>query len=70
VVSSSTSQYVEQLPDVIFMCIKDDKFKELCSLFPQTAENIKQKALERRLRYMKRKNTVSTRFRKKQYEIY
>jgi hypothetical protein len=32
--SKQTSQKLDHLPDVIFMCIKDDKFDELCSLFP------------------------------------
>lgn len=42
----------EQMPDIIFMCISKDDLLELCELFPQTAENIKRRSLERRLRFM------------------
>jgi hypothetical protein len=48
----TTKQNLEQLPDIIFMCVGRPKLDELCQLFPQTAENIKRKALERRLRFM------------------
>ena len=49
----------EQLPDIIFMCISKDVLCELCDLFPQTAENIKRRSLERRHRFMLQKNTNS-----------
>jgi hypothetical protein len=34
------------------MCVAKDVIEELCELFPQTAENIKKKSLDRRLRFM------------------
>lgn len=40
------------LPDTYFMCVAKDVIEELCELFPQTAENIKKKSLDRRLRFM------------------
>jgi len=42
----------EPMPDIIFMCISKDALLELCDLFPQTAENIKRRSLERRYRFM------------------
>ena len=42
----------EPMPDIIFMCIGKDVLNELCDLFPQTAENIKRRSLERRHRFM------------------
>ena len=41
------------------MCISKDVLCELCDLFPQTAENIKRRSLERRHRFMLQKNTNS-----------
>lgn len=41
-----------ELPDIIFMCINKDNLLNMCDLFPQTAENIKRKSLERRYRLM------------------
>lgn len=35
---------------------------KLCDLFPQTAENIKRRALERRKRFMQQKNTSSKKY--------
>lgn len=49
----------EQLPDIIFMCISKVVLCDLCDLFPQTAENIKRRSLERRHRFMLQKNTNS-----------
>ena len=42
----------EVLPDILFMCVEKKKIQQLCSLFPQTAENIKERARERRIRFM------------------
>ena len=53
----------EMLPDIIFMCIEKVKLIELCELFPQTAENIKRRSLERRQRFMQQKNTNSKSYR-------
>ena len=49
----------EQLPDIIFMCIGKVELIELCDLFPQTAENIRRRSLERRQRFMQQKKTNS-----------
>ena len=56
---------MENLPDIIFMCVNKDKLDNLCGLFPQTADNIERKALERRKRFMAQKNTNSKRYFKK-----
>ena len=61
----SQSQPMENLPDIIFMCVNKDKLDNLCDLFPQTADNIERKALERRKRFMAQKNTNSKRYFKK-----
>ena len=50
------------------MCVSRTKLDDLCQLFPQTAENIKRKALERRLRFMQQKNLKSARFIRKREE--
>ena len=63
-----SKQNLEQLPDIIFMCVSRTKLDDLCQLFPQTAENIKRKALERRLRFMQQKNLKSARFLRKREE--
>ena len=42
----------EPMPDIYFMCIAKDILNDLCDLFPQTAENIKRRSLERRHRFM------------------
>lgn len=55
----------EPMPDIIFMCISKTELQELCDLFPQTAENIKRRSLERRLRFMIQKNTNSRRAQEK-----
>ena len=49
----------EMLPDIIFMCIEKSKLIDLCELFPQTAQNIKRRSLERRQRFMHQKNQNS-----------
>jgi len=56
---NKSQNQTEQLPDIIFMCISKDVLCELCDLFPQTAENIKRRSLERRHRFMLQKNTNS-----------
>jgi hypothetical protein len=61
----SAAQPMESLPDIIFMCVNKDKLDNLCDLFPQTADNIERKALERRKRFMAQKNTNSKRYFKK-----
>ena len=42
----------EKLPTTYFMCIGKKKLLDLCELFPTTHDNIRQKALERRHRFM------------------
>lgn len=56
----------DPMPDIIFMCISKNELQALCDLFPQTAENIKRRSLERRLRFMIQKNTNSRRYRERQ----
>ena len=45
------------------MCIAAEDLLELCDLFPQTAENIKRRSLERRHRFVKEKNNNSKKYR-------
>jgi len=45
----------DSLPDILFMCVEKKKILQLCDLFPQTAENIKERAGERRKRFMQQK---------------
>ena len=52
----------EMLPDIIFMCCSNEHLKDFCDLFPQTAENIKRRSLQRRKKFMDQKNTNSRRF--------
>ena len=56
----------EPMPDIIFMCIDKNLLLEFCELFPQTAQNIKRRALERRKRFMKQKNTNSRSYKAEQ----
>ena len=63
---NKAQQQPEQLPDIIFMCISKDVLCELCDLFPQTAENIKRRSLERRHRFMLQKNTNSNSIKQKE----
>jgi hypothetical protein len=53
------------------MCTSSEVLKDLCNLFPQTAENIKKSSLERRLRFIERKNANSRAYieKKKESEI-
>ena len=44
------------------MCVEKQKIKQLIELFPQTATNIKERAKDRRIRFMTQKNINSTRF--------
>jgi hypothetical protein len=37
---------------IYFFCISKDKFRNLCDVFPMTAENIKRRSRERRNRFM------------------
>ena len=46
------------------MCVSKEMLLQLCSLFPQTAENIRRKSLERRARFMQQKNTNSKSYKK------
>ena len=46
----------------LFMCVKKQELLDLCELFPSTAENIKRRALERRMRFMQQKKTNSKAF--------
>jgi len=52
----------EPMPDIIFMCINKEILLQLCDLFPQTADNIKRRSLERRQRFMAQRNTNSKRY--------
>jgi hypothetical protein len=52
----------EMLPDIIFMCCSMEHLLEFCDLFPQTAENIKRRSLQRRKKFMEQKNTNSKRY--------
>lgn len=44
------------------MCVEKKKIQQLCNLFPQTAENIKERARERRIRFMQQKSINSKKF--------
>ena len=44
---------------IYFMCIEKAGLLYLCDVFPQTAENIKRRSKERRLRFMQQRNTNS-----------
>jgi len=46
------AHFNEPLADILFMCVEKSKILQLCDLFPQTAENIKERARERRKRFM------------------
>lgn len=60
--SKSHSSSIDNIPDILFMCVSKEKLLQLCSLFPQTADNIKRKSLERRKRFMQQKNTNSLKY--------
>jgi len=52
----------EDLPDIIFYCVNKQDLLDICDLFPQTAENITKKALERRKKLMHQKNVNSKKY--------
>jgi hypothetical protein len=52
-------KFADTMPDIQLMCVDKEKLLQLCELFPQTAENIKQRARERRIRFMEQKNMNS-----------
>jgi len=62
IVDDKNKAYQESLPDILFMCVEKERLLDLCDLFPQTAENIKVRARERRIRFMQQKNTNSKRY--------
>ena len=66
IVDDRNKAYQETLPDILFMCVEKPKLLQLCDLFPQTAENIRERARERRVRFMQQKNTNSIRYDEKQ----
>ena len=51
------------------MCVSKQKLQYLCDLFPQTANNLRRKALDRRHRFMLQKATNSQRVQKKIQEM-
>lgn len=51
------------------MCVEKQKIKQLIELFPQTAENIKERARERRIRFMTQKNINSIKFNDKKTKL-
>lgn len=57
--AKAKSQSIDFIPDILFMCVSKERLLQLCSLFPQTAENIKRKSLERRARFMAQKSLYS-----------
>jgi hypothetical protein len=67
--SDDNKNFQEQLPDILFMCVEKSKIKTLIELFPQTAENIKERARERRHRFMTQKNINSIKFQKEKDKL-
>ena len=59
----------EPMPDIIFMCISKEILLSICDLFPQTADNIKRRSLERRQRFMNQKNTNSRAYKKQKDDL-
>jgi len=55
--------------NIIFMCIEKSQLLYFCDLFPQTAENIKRRSKERRLRFMQQRNTNSHKWKQKLDEL-
>ena len=51
--------------DILFMCVDKETLVELCDLFPQTAENIKKRSLERRTKFMQQRNLNSESYQRK-----
>lgn len=68
-VDDKNNHYQESLPDILFMCVEKPKLLQLCELFPQTAENIKDRAKERRVRFMQQKNLRSKRYQEKKQDL-
>ena len=54
---------------IYFMCIEKDKLLYLCDIFPQTAENIKRRSKERRLRFMLQRNSNSQKWTRQQARL-
>lgn len=53
---------------ILFMCLDKKILAELMQLFPQTAENIMKKAMERRRRFMREKLKFSSKMQRKLQE--
>lgn len=51
--------------DILFMCCNHEVFMELCDLFPQTAQNLKERAKKRRVIFMQQKRTKSKKWNEK-----
>jgi hypothetical protein len=47
------------------MGVSKDDLLNICELFPQTADNIKRRSLERRFRFMQQKNSNSREYKAK-----
>ena len=60
--NSDDEKQPEQMTDIIFMCIDKNTLQDLCELFPQTAENLKRRSLERRQRFIMQKFTNSKKY--------
>ena len=58
---SKKDEDIQMTPEstIYFMCIEKEGLLYLCDVFPQTAENIKRRSKERRLRFMQQRNTNS-----------
>ena len=56
--------------NILCMCIDKKELNYLCELFPLTAVNIRQRSLERRLRFMfeKYKNSIKWQSKEDQYK--
>lgn len=63
------SHAIDHIPEVYFMCVSRDKLTDLCNLFPQTAENLKRKSLERRKRFIQQKNLNSKSYNKQKEQL-
>jgi hypothetical protein len=59
----------QEIPAILFMCVEKKKIQQLCNLFPQTAENIKERARERRIRFMQQKSINSKKYAKMEEEL-
>lgn len=54
--------------NILFMCVDKETLLELCELFPQTADNIKKRSLERRTKFMIQRNLNSKSYLTKKQE--